>query len=213
MPDTHTLLLFVLAGWLLNLTPGPDVLCIVRHALRGGVRAGMVAGLGVVGGCFVHVGAAALGLGVLLQGSATAFTVLKLAGAAYLCWIGWKALRAPSGLGLPADEASNTPPAPAWRSVFLDGFWTNVLNPKVALFFLAFLPQFIAPGTDDPTLVFLALGLVFNLASVPINLGWAALAAWLAGRPSMQRGLAWVDRVAGVLLIGFGLRLAWSERP
>jgi threonine/homoserine/homoserine lactone efflux protein len=213
MPDAHTLLLFVLAGWLLNLTPGPDVLCIVRHALREGLRAGMVAGLGVVGGCFVHVGAAALGLGVLLQGSATAFTVLKLAGAAYLCWIGWKALRAPSGLGLAAEAVPAARSAPALRRVFMDGFWTNVLNPKVALFFLAFLPQFIAPGTPEPTTAFLALGLVFNLASVPINLGWAALAAWLARRPAMQRGLAWVDRAAGVLLIGFGLRLAWSERP
>ena len=212
MPDAHALLLFLLAGWLLNLTPGPDVLCIVRHALRDGVRAGMLAGLGVVSGCFVHIGAAALGVGLLLQGSALAFTALKLVGAAYLCWIGWKALRAPGGLGLDAAAATG-PAATAARQVFMDGFWTNVLNPKVALFFLAFLPQFIAPDTAEPTRVFLALGLLFNLASVPVNLGWAALAAWLARRPAVQQRLAWVDRAAGVVLIGFGLRLAFAGRP
>nr|WP_145549356.1 LysE family translocator [Variovorax boronicumulans] len=214
MPDFHHLLLFIAAGWLLNLTPGPDVLCIVRHALRGGARAGILAGLGVTAGCFVHVAAAAVGVGALLAASATAFNVLKWVGAAYLAWTGLRLLFARSG-GSPLAQAPagqvGAPVAP--RRVFLVGFWTNVLNPKVALFFLAFVPQFIAPGTADAAWVFVALGVLFTLNAIPVNVGWALAAAWMARRARVQRGLAWMDRVAGVLFIGFGLRLAWSENP
>lgn len=92
MPDTHQLLLFIAAGWLLNLTPGPDVLYIVTHSLRSGARAGIVAGLGITTGCFVHIFAAALGVGALLAASATAFNLLKWAGAAYLLYVGVRLL-------------------------------------------------------------------------------------------------------------------------
>ncbi len=216
MPDFHHLLLFIAAGWLLNLTPGPDVLCIVRHALRGGVRAGIVAGLGITAGCFVHVAAAAIGVGALLAASATAFNVLKWVGAAYLAWTGLRLLFARAGASPLAQAQAQAAPlgAPvASRRVFLDGFWTNVLNPKVALFFLAFVPQFIAPGTVDAAWVFVGLGVLFNLNAVPVNVAWALAAAWMARRASVQRGLAWLDGVAGVLFIGFGLRLAWAESP
>lgn len=214
MPDFHHLLLFIAAGWLLNLTPGPDVLCIVRHALRGGARSGILAGLGITAGCFVHVAAAAVGVGALLAASATAFNVLKWVGAAYLAYTGLRLLFARAGAS-PLAQAQATPlGAPAApRRVFLDGFWTNVLNPKVALFFLAFVPQFIAPGTAHAAWVFVALGVLFNLNAIPVNVGWALAAAWMARRARVQRGLAWLDRVAGVLFIGFGLRLAWSENP
>lgn len=209
MPDAHTLLLFILAGWLLNLTPGPDVLCIVSHALRGGVRSGIAAALGVVAGCFVHVLAAALGLGVLLAGSALAFGVLKWAGAAYLFWMGAKALlqRAPAAEAA-AIAAAEAPLGKAFRR----GFTTNVLNPKVAIFFLAFLPQFIVPDAADKTAAFLALGVIFNVGSLPINLGWALAAAWMARHPAVQQRMHWLDRAAGVLFVGFGLRLVLSER-
>lgn len=209
MPDAHTLLLFVLAGWLLNLTPGPDVLCIVSHALRGGVRSGIAAALGVVAGCFVHVLGAALGLGVLLAGSALAFGVLKWAGAAYLLWTGARALLQRT----PAGEAQPAPATEAdLRGALRRGFTTNVLNPKVVIFFLAFLPQFIAPDTADKTAAFLALGVIFNIGSLPINLGWAWAAAWMARHPAVQRRMHWLDRAAGVLFVGFGLRLLTSER-
>jgi threonine/homoserine/homoserine lactone efflux protein len=214
MPDFHHLLLFIAAGWLLNLTPGPDVLCIVRHALRGGVRAGILAGLGITAGCFVHVAAAAIGVGALLAASATAFNVLKWVGAAYLAYTGLRLLFARPGSSPLAQAQAGPVGAPvAPRRVFLDGFWTNVLNPKVALFFLAFVPQFIAPGTADTAWVFVGLGMLFNLNAIPVNVGWALAAAWMARRASVQRGLAWLDRVAGVLFIGFGLRLAWAESP
>jgi threonine/homoserine/homoserine lactone efflux protein len=215
MPDTTQLLVFIAAGWLLNLTPGPDVLYIVSSALRSGVRAGCVAALGIVSGCFVHVFAAALGVGALLATSATAFTVLKWVGAAYLFWMGAKLLFGQGG-GSPTVPAQ-APGAPVagdlWR-VYRQGFLTNVLNPKVALFFLAFLPQFIAPGTPDTVAVFLLLGLLFTVNSLPINLAYAWLAGWAMGRVgAVQRAMHGLDRAAGALFMAFGLRLALSDNP
>lgn len=215
MPDTAQLLVFIAAGWLLNLTPGPDVLYIVSSALKSGVRAGMVAALGIVSGCFVHVFAAALGVGALLATSATAFTVLKWAGAAYLMWMGVKLLLAKGGGSsiVPAGVSADVAAVDLWR-VYRQGFLTNVLNPKVALFFLAFVPQFIAPGTEDKVMVFLLLGLLFNLNSLPINFGYAWLAGWASRRVgAVQRAMHWMDRAAGVMFIGFGLRLAMSDNP
>ena len=216
MPELHQLLLFIAAGWLLNLTPGPDVLYIVSHSLRSGGRAGIVAGLGITAGCFVHIAAAAVGVGALLAASAAAFNVLKWLGAAYLLFIGLRLLFARAGgspLARAAEQVGRHEPAEL-RRVFLGGFWTNVLNPKVALFFLAFVPQFIAPGTQNTALVFVLLGVLFNLNAIPVNVGWALAAAWMARRVgAVQRGMQWLDRAAGVLFIGFGLRLALSESP
>ena len=213
MPDLHQLLLFMAAGWLLNLTPGPDVLYIASQSLRGGARAGIVAGLGITAGCFVHVGAAALGLGALLAASAIAFTVLKWLGAAYLLWIGLRLLLARTPQAADLNALARQQPAVGLRAVFLGGFWTNVLNPKVAIFFLAFVPQFIAPDAADKTLAFLLLGALFNVNSVPVNTGWALAAAWMARRGAVQRSLHWLDRAAGVLFIAFGLRLAFADLP
>lgn len=214
MPDTTHLLMFIAAGWLLNLTPGPDVLYIVSSALRSGVRAGIVAALGIVSGCFVHVFAAALGVGALLATSATAFTVLKWVGAAYLMWMGIKLLLAKGGSSIvPADVKGGTVAVDLWR-VYRQGFLTNVLNPKVALFFLAFVPQFIAPGTADKVTAFLLLGLLFNVNSLPINFGYAWLAGWASRRVgAVQRAMHWMDRAAGLMFIGFGLKLALSDNP
>ena len=211
MPDLPQLLLFMAAGWLLNLTPGPDVLYIVTNALKSGVRAGLIAALGIVSGCFVHVFAAAVGVSALLATSATAFTVLKWVGAAYLLWMGVRLLSAKATpLELRAGPAVDVD---LWR-VYRRGFLTNVLNPKVALFFLAFVPQFIAPGTENKALAFLLLGVIFNLNSLPINFGYAWLAAWAARRvTAVQRAMHWMDRAAGVLFVGFGLRLALSDNP
>lgn len=215
MPDSTQLLMFIAAGWLLNLTPGPDVLYIVSSALRRGTRAGMVAALGIVSGCFVHVFAAALGVGALLATSATAFTLLKWAGAAYLVWMGVKLLLAKGGGAsiVPVQAKGEAVPVNLW-GVFRQGFLTNVLNPKVALFFLAFVPQFIAPGTENKVAAFLLLGLLFNLNSLPINFGYAWLAGWASRRVgAVQRTLHWMDRAAGLMFIGFGLRLALSDNP
>ena len=213
MPDAAQLLIFIAAGWLLNLTPGPDVLYIVSQAVRSGVRAGVVAALGIVSGCFVHVFAAALGVGALLATSATAFLLLKWAGAAYLVWMGLRLLLARPVAGVVSPSTGWVTPLPAnlWR-IYRRGFLTNVLNPKVALFFLAFVPQFIAPDAPDKVAVFLLLGLLFNINSLPINFGYAWLAGWASHRMSAaSRARRWLDRAAGVMFIGFGLRLAMSD--
>jgi threonine/homoserine/homoserine lactone efflux protein len=213
-----SLLLFVAAGLLLNLTPGPDVLYIVTHALRGGARAGMVAALGITAGCFVHIFAAAVGVSALMAASATAFTVLKWLGAAYLVSVGCRLLlsKADTAIKLEAVSADSTGAGGnnGYKSIFLSGFWTNVLNPKVALFFLAFVPQFIAPMVEHKPLAFLLLGLLFNFNGLWVNIGWALAAAWLAGRASVVRNsMLWLDRVAGAMFVGFGIKLALTEAP
>ena len=216
MPEAHQLLLFIAAGLLLNLTPGPDVLYIVSRALRSGTRAGVVAGLGITAGCFVHIAAAAVGVSALMAASSTAFTVLKWLGAAYLLWMGVRMLLARTPPKTPDLLTDGAPGMAAigMKAIFLGGFWTNALNPKVALFFLAFVPQFIAPGTDNKPLAFLLLGLLFNFNSVFVNIAWAALAGWMARRMcAMQRGMHWLERVAGLMFIGFGLKLAVTDAP
>jgi threonine/homoserine/homoserine lactone efflux protein len=215
MPDTPQLLMFMAAGWLLNLTPGPDVLFIVTNGLRSGVRAGLVAVLGISAGCFVHIFAAALGVSALLATSATAFTVLKWVGALYLLYVGVQLLRSQASpvmnsIAISAMDIRAT----SLKSIFFRGFWTNVLNPKVALFFLAFVPQFIAADAPNKPLVFVLLGVLFTLNALPINFGYAVLGGWAARRLSLvQRGMHWLERVAGVMFIGFGLKLALTDNP
>ena len=218
--DASQLLLFVAAGLLLNLTPGPDVLYIVTNALRSGARAGVVAALGITAGCFVHIFAAALGVSALMAASSTAFSILKWAGAAYLVYVGARMLlaRAPvvhevNATKLIADYARNTGAAELKR-IFFQGFWTNVLNPKVALFFLAFVPQFIAPDVANKPLAFLLLGLLFNFNGLWVNVGWALTAAWMARRlGAVKAGMHWLERAAGLMFVGFGIRLALVENP
>lgn len=208
------LLLFVVAGVLLNLTPGPDVLYIVSNALKAGARAGIVAALGIGGGCFVHIFAATVGIGALLATSAAAFTGLKWVGAAYLVWVGIRMLcaTAPAVPALARTAQAGNPVSP--RGVFLRGFATNALNPKVALFFLAFLPQFIGPAMENKTLAFLLLGLLFNLNGLLVNAGWALAAAWLSARVGLlQKGMHWLERAAGAMFVGFGLKLALADNP
>jgi len=214
------LALFVVAGIVLNLTPGPDVLFIVTNALRSGARAGIVAALGITAGCFVHIFAAAVGVSALMAASVTAFTLLKWAGAAYLVVVGLRMLlaTAPAPNQLYAMNSvaggNHAVSAKALKRIFFQGFWTNVLNPKVALFFLAFVPQFIAPGVENKALAFLLLGLLFNVNALWVNIGWAGAAAWMARRmTSVQRAMQGLERAAGLMFIGFGLKLAFSDHP
>lgn len=223
MPDFHHLLLFIAAGLLLNLTPGPDVMFIVANAVRAGARAGVAAALGISAGCLVHVAAAALGVSALLAASRAAFGVLKWVGAIYLVWVGVQMLRSslhPSAsirIAARADQSSAGGPFHAQTplaTVFRRGFLTNVLNPKVAVFFLAFVPQFIAPGTAQTAWVFLALGLLFTVNGLLVCIGWALAAAWAARRAgALQRATRWLDGVAGGLFIAFGIKLALTDAP
>lgn len=216
--STDALLLFVVAGLVLNLTPGPDVLYIVSNALRSGARAGVAAALGTSAGVFVHIFAATLGVSALLVASGTAFTALKWLGAAYLIYTGVRLLfaRVENAIDLEAAHARSQGDSGqfSFKKVLMQGFWTNALNPKVALFFLAFLPQFIGPAVDNKPLAFLLLGLLFNFNCLWVNLGWALAAAWLARRVGVvQRTMRWLDRLAGALFITFGLKLALTDNP
>lgn len=224
MPDAQQLWMFMVAGVLLNLTPGPDVLFIVSQSLRGGVRAGLVAAWGITAGCFVHVAAAALGVGALLATSSAAFNAIKWLGAAYLMWIGVRLLwTTTQSVGEAGDarsaffaqiERENTPEAPGLRWIFFKAFATNALNPKVALFFLAFVPQFIPGNTPDPTWTFVWLGCLFNFNGLLICMAWALAASWLSQRAGLlRRGLQHLDRLAGFMFVGFGLKLALTEAP
>jgi threonine/homoserine/homoserine lactone efflux protein len=207
MPGTHDLPLFVLSGLLLNLTPGPDTLYIVGRSTTQGWRAGAIAALGIGAGIFIHISAAAVGLSALLAASATAFTVIKIAGAIYLVYVGISLLRSSQ----PAARANPAAPA-SLRTIFLQGFLTNVLNPKVALFFLAFLPQFVDPSAPSKALAFLFLGVIFNLNGTL----WNLLVAWSSARvgaAAARNGtlFRWFNRCVGGLFIWLGLRLAFSR--
>ena len=217
--DSNHLLFFMAAGLLLNLTPGPDVLYIVTNALRSGARAGVVAALGITAGCFVHIFAAAVGVSALMAASSLAFNALKWAGAAYLVYVGLRMLLATPTTDTPYATdliavGSIKKSAVRLNSIFIQGFWTNTLNPKVALFFLAFVPQFITPDMQKKPLAFLLLGLLFNFNGLWVNIGWALAAAWMARRlQAVQRSMHLLERAAGVMFIGFGLKLAFSDHP
>jgi threonine/homoserine/homoserine lactone efflux protein len=207
----HDLALFVVAGLLLNFTPGADTLYIVSRSAAQGARGGAMAALGIGVGCLVHVSAAAFGLSALLAASAAAFTAVKLAGAAYLVYLGLALWRSPR-----ADSSGDTPPVPhaTLRKVFVQGIVTNVLNPKVALFFLSFLPQFIDAGAPDKLAAFLLLGLVFDVNATL----WNLFVAWFSARVARRswRGNAfatWLRRGAGAVFVLLGIRLAFSDRP
>lgn len=206
MPGTHDLLLFVFSALLLNITPGPDTLYIVGRSSTQGFKAGATAALGISAGIMVHVAAAALGLSAILAASASAFALLKLAGAAYLIYIGISLLRS---RGMTANAAAASPEGATLRTIFVQGFWTNVLNPKVALFFLAFLPQFVDPAAENRVLPFLALGLLFSLNGTL----WNLFVAWSSARVGRSLGNSvWFNRGVGALFIYLGARLAFAEK-
>ncbi|HEY9455881.1 MAG TPA: LysE family translocator [Bradyrhizobium sp.] len=204
----HQLWLFVLSGVLLNVTPGPDTAYIIGRSVQMGWRGGAAAAIGICCGCLVHVFAAAVGLSALLMASSAAFTVLKWVGAAYLLFTGLQML-----LSRPSPVAETAAPAESSLSrVFWQGALTNVLNPKVALFFLAFLPQFVAADSAHKTLAFLLLGLIFISTGTLWCLGIAAFAARAASRIRQSAGaMAWVNRLLGGLFVYLGIRVAMLE--
>lgn len=208
MFGTHDLVLFVVAGFVLNLTPGVDMLYIATASIGGGLRPGVAAALGICAGCCVHLLAAALGLSTLLATSAGAFAVVRLLGAGYLAWFGVTLL-----CRRPAASAGNAPAdVSSWRAVFARGFLTNVLNPKVALFFIAFVPQFIDPASPHKSLAFLLLGAIFvgNSTLCCLLLAWGCThARRLRVEP---RVAAWINRGIGALFIALGVRLALARQ-
>jgi threonine/homoserine/homoserine lactone efflux protein len=213
---TAALPTFALASTLLILAPGPDSLLVLRNTLRHGRRAGWITATGTMSGLLAWAAAAAFGLSALLQVSHLGYDVLRLAGACYLLWLGASSLWPSRGThGGPAAEATGPAgPAPAqagWRRVYLNGLLSNLLNPKIGVFFIALLPGFIPAGAPAP-LFPLVLGLWF----IAETGAWLATLAWMAARGAgwLRRSTVrrWLERVTGVALIGFGLRLATQAR-
>jgi threonine/homoserine/homoserine lactone efflux protein len=206
----HDYWLFIGTGILLNLTPGQDTMFILGRSLGGGLRAGIASAFGIAVGSICHTLAAALGFSAIIATSAIAFTIVKLLGAAYLIFLGARMLlsRAPAqgdDFGAPAKASQ------PW-SCFRQGILTNVLNPKVALFFLAFLPQFIDPSSPAKPLAFLALGATFITTGLAWCLVLAGTAARLRSFFLRNRNVrTMIDRVIGTLFLTLGLRLAWSK--
>jgi threonine/homoserine/homoserine lactone efflux protein len=210
MLGIHELWLFIISGLLLNVTPGPDTAYIVGRSVQLGWRGGAAAALGIGAGCLVHVLAAALGISALLATSSTAFTVVKWAGAVYLCFVGVKMLL--SRPDAPAEEVAPRREVIALSRVFRQGALTNILNPKVALFFLAFLPQFVAADSPHKAAAFLLLGLIFVFNGTLWCLGVAAFAARAAGRIRQSgQALRWINRALGGLFVYLGVRVAMIQ--
>lgn len=201
-------LLFILASLVIIVTPGQDMILVMSRSIAQGAAAGVATAAGVSVGLVGHTVLATLGLGAVLRASEGLFLALKLAGAAYLVHLGIQLLRAQ-----PHPLAVSTGAARSLARLFLDGALSNLANPKIAVFYFAFLPQFVPPTAAHPTMAVLVLGLLFAaltfLVKGPVGLGAGLLSAWLRARPA---ALAWLYRSSGVVLIGLGLKLALEER-
>ena len=207
LPAWPVFLSFVAAGLALNIVPGADMTFIIASAARGGRRDGVTAALGVGTGALVHIVAAVLGLSAILASSQAAFEVIKWLGAAWLLWLAFSLLRS----GKPAGGAP-PPPSSPWR-LFRAAMLVNMLNPKVALFFLAFLPQFVDPAAQMPALQILCLGLWFDFAGTLVNIAVALVAAGAADR---LRHIAWLGRaarwLAATAMGALAVQLAFASR-
>jgi threonine/homoserine/homoserine lactone efflux protein len=209
MLGIHDLTLFVISGLLLNIMPGPDSLLIMTRSATQGWRAGVAAALGIGAGVFVHVFAAALGMSAVLATSATAFTVVKLAGAAYILYMAYGLLRSKKQEGAMLASV----PALPYRQIFAQGFLTNVLNPKVAIFFLAFVPQFINADAPSKALAFILLGCIFNINGTLWTTGLALFTAKASERVKLNPTVSqWLARTTGCLFVWLGVKLALSKQ-
>jgi len=200
--------LFVGISWALIIAPGPDMLYVITRGISHGRKAGVLSAIGVVCGILVHTTAAALGLTLILQSSAIAFLLVKHVGATYLLYLGIKAWRDKSTFSLQSPTSVMNS-----RALFWQGVLSNVLNPKIAIFFLAFLPQFVDRGSSHVTLQMVILGLTFACFGLCFLLvvGYAsgAIGGWLTPRPQHAR---FFQRIAGGILIGLGIRLVLTEQ-
>ena len=206
---TTDFLFFAFASLMLNITPGADMLYVAARSTSQGVKAGIVSALGITVGCIVHLLAAVLGLSAIIAGSALAFSIIKYAGAVYLIYLGVSAFFSKQNV---FHLNKNPAPLPLIK-IFRQGVVTNVLNPKVALFFLAFLPQFIHPGKANAQWQILLLGSWFNLSGTIVNVLEAVLFGkmgnWLAKKEWFTK---WQQKITGLLLFGLGIKVALQSR-
>ncbi|MGZ4890362.1 MAG: LysE family translocator, partial [Candidatus Angelobacter sp.] len=203
MPEQTAFPTFLVAALALNLAPGPDMLYVIGRSVGQGRKAGIVSSLGVFVGCWAHILAAAFGIAALLRSSPVAFNVVRYAGAAYLIYLGFRMLMQKT------DLASQQLKAESLTSVFRQGVITNMLNPKVAIFFLAFLPQFIDARHGSVALQIVLLGLIFNVGGTLVNLAVAYAGGTLGELLRRNQRIARLQRrFTGLIFVGLGLRLA-----
>lgn len=207
MPEKAAFLAFLVAAFALNLAPGPDMLYVIGRSVGQGRKAGVVSSLGVFVGCWAHILSAAFGIAALLRSSPVAFNVVRYAGAAYLIYLGIKMLAQKT------DLSSQQLKAESLGAIFRQGAITNVLNPKVAIFFLAFLPQFIDAHRGSVALQIIVLGLIFNVGGTLVNLAVAYAGGTLGELLRRNQSIARLQRrFTGLIFVGLGLRLAWQKR-
>ena len=213
MPSLETLITFFGVSLLLGLTPGPDNLFVLVQSAQRGWRAGMAVVLGLCVGLVVHTAAVALGLAAVFAASAMAFTALKWCGAAYLAYLAWQALRAPAALACEAAPTAAVASGPSGRRMVARGAVMNLTNPKVLVFFLAFLPQFADPARGPVALQLMVLGVVFILATLLV---FGAIACFTGAFGALLqrsvRAQTVLNRVAGLVFLGLAVRLATAER-
>ena len=207
--EINTFLLFAFASLVLNITPGADMLYVATRSTSQGVKAGIVSAFGIMAGCIVHLVAAVAGLSAIIANSATAFSIIKYSGAAYLFYLGLQSFFSKQNkFELKTDLVRKS-----LSSIFWQGAITNVLNPKVALFFLAFLPQFINIKTGDVKWQIFLLGTWFNISGTIVNilvaLVFGRMGNWFAKR---QWFIKWQNKITGLVLIGLGIKVAISSR-
>jgi threonine/homoserine/homoserine lactone efflux protein len=205
----HDFWVFVLAALLLNLTPGNDMLYVITRSTAQGAKAGVISSLGIMVGCMVHILAAVIGLSAIIAKSATAFSIIKYSGGAYLIYLGVRSLMRKTK----SVEIKTSAHAISYKKLFWQGALTNTLNPKVALFFLAFLPQFIHMQGSPVYWEILFLGTWFNISGTLVNIGVAILFGkighWLSNSP---RFVLWQERITGIVLVGLGIKVALSSK-
>jgi len=209
MTDIQNFALFLGLSWILIITPGPDLIYVLTKGISTGRKAGLISAVGVTLGILVHTIFAALGLSIILKTSAIAFTIVKIVGAAYLIYLGLKSLLSKSEFKMKKDERISS------KKIFTQGLISNTLNPKVALFFMAFLPQFIKTSVTEniSPIPFLILGLVFALCTLIFlaTLGYfsGAVGQYLMSRDSISK---WIKNVSGSIMILLGIRLAFMNQ-
>lgn len=201
--------LFLSVSILINLSPGPDMIYTSARALSQGTKAGLLSALGIFAGCFFHIGAAVFGLSAIIRQSAVFFSIIKYAGAGYLIYLGIMALFAKkqeSAKIIAASEMSN-------QKIFFQAMLTNLLNPKVAIFFISFLPQFIDPSSTHVKEQIAFLGIWFAVQGTLILMIVAILTGWLRhyliGNSSFRK---WQERITGMILVGLGIRIIFSRK-
>jgi len=207
IPPLHSLLLFMAAGLALNVTPGPDMLYVAARSTSEGRAAGIVSSLGIATGTLFHITAVALGLAALLAAVPIAYTVVRIGGAIYLMYLGVRAFAKHSPI------ATREVARASLTTIFRQGAVTNILNPKVALFFLAFLPQFVDPTRGSAAGQIVVLGLIFDTSGTIVNTIVALGASSAAERVrANSRSVDILHKITGVIFIGLGLRIALASR-